>query len=220
MPNDEELNELLARALDDDVPHAPPPDRIAALRRAAQDAVGRDRSSPATTGEAATPSPFMGAVRRRRVAPWLAAAAVLVAFALGVGVARSLDGSDDDVGTAAGDVEFEGAMTGPAGQGAPAQLRVTAIGIGRVVDLDTDVLPILPTGEFYEVWFVGGEDSPATPNRISAGTFHPDPDGRSRVQFAAAVNPELYPVVEITAEQGDGNPISSGRIVLRAVVAS
>ena len=219
MPFDEELNELLARALDDDTPDAPPPDRIAALRSAAEDA-RRNRSPAASAGEAARPSPFTRVIRRGGVAPWLAtAAAVLVAFALGVGVARSLDSSDDAVETATGDVEFDGAMTGPAGERAQAELQVTAIGIGRVVDLSTDVLPILPTGEFYEVWFVGAEDSPTTPNRISAGTFHPDPDGRSRVRFAAAVNPELYPVVEITSEQGDGNPLSSGRIVLRAVIA-
>ncbi len=218
MPTDEELNELLARALDDDAPDAPSPDRIVALRRAAEDA-RRDRTSAATAGEAAAPSSFMGVVRRRRVAPWLAAAAVLVAFALGVGVARSLDGSDDIVGTAAGEVEFDGAMTGPAGEGARAELKVTATGIGRIVDLATDALPILPTGEYYEVWFVRAGDSPSTPNRISAGTFHPDPDGRSRVQFAAAVNPALYPVVEITSEQGDGSPLSSGKVVLRAVLA-
>ena len=217
MPADEELNELLARALDDDTPDAPPPDRIAALRDAAEDA-RRNRSSAAIAGEAARPSPISGLVRRRGVASWLVAAAVLVAFALGVGVARSLDDRDDTVETATGDMEFDGAMTGPAGERALAELQVTATGIGRVVDLATDVLPILPTGEFYEVWFVGAQDSPTTPDRISAGTFHPDPDGRSRVRFAAAVNPELYPVVEITSEQGDGNPLSSGRIVLRAVI--
>ena len=79
-------------------------------------------------------------------------------------------------------------MTGPDGEQLDADLRVVATGIGRVIDLDTDVLPILPTGEYYQVWFVGPGDSPDTPDRISAGTFHPDPDGRSEVHFAAAVN--------------------------------
>ena len=84
-------------------------------------------------------------------------------------------------------------MTGPDGERLDADLRVVATGIGRVIDLDTEVLPILPTGEYYQLWFVGPGDSPASPDRISAGTFHPDPDGRSDVQFAAAVNPELLP---------------------------
>ena len=59
---------------------------------------------------------------------------------------------------------------------------------------------------------------PGAPDRISAGTFHPDPQGRSDVRFAAAVDPELYPIVEITAEPGDGNPLATGPVVLRATI--
>ena len=81
------------------------------------------------------------------------------------------------VGAVMGDggetVEFAGSMVGPDGERV-ADLRIVATGIGRVVELDTDALPILPTGELYELWFVGPGDSLATPNRISAGTFHPD----------------------------------------------
>ena len=152
---------------------------------------------------------------RRGIAPWLAVAAAVLALAVGVVVGRALDGGDDD---AAGDVEYNGPMTGPDGEQLDADLRVVATGIGRVIDLDTEVLPILPTGEYYQLWFVGPGDSPASPDRISAGTFHPDPDGRSHVQFAAAVNPELYPVVEVTAEPGDGSPEPTGAVVLRAEI--
>ncbi|MGH9270747.1 MAG: anti-sigma factor, partial [Ilumatobacteraceae bacterium] len=74
-------------------------------------------------------------------------------------------------------------------------------------------------GDLYEVWFVGPGDAPDTPNRISAGTFHPDPDGRSQVTFAAAVDPALFPIVEITAEPGNGNPLPTGPVVLRVDVA-
>ncbi len=101
-------------------------------------------------------------------------------------------------------------------QDAAADLLVVKTGIGRVVDLDTSVLPILPIGEFYELWFVAPDDSPDQPNRVSAGTFHPDPDGRSNVRFAAAVDPTEYPSVEITAEPVDGNPAATGPVVLHS----
>ena len=69
-----------------------------------------------------------------------------------------------------------------------------------VIKLQTDELPILPKGDYYELWFVGPGDTPARPNRISAGTFHPDENGRSEVTFAAAVDPALFPVLSVTAE--------------------
>ena len=73
-----------------------------------------------------------------------------------------------------------------------------------------------PKGESYELWFVGPGDSREEPNRISAGTFHPDPEGRSNVTFAAAVDPAKYPVLSVTAEPGDGDPRPSRREVLRS----
>ena len=100
-----------------------------------------------------------------------------------------------------------------------AEVSGTAVGIGRIVRLETDDLPILPAGELYEVWFVGPGDSPTRPNRISAGTFHPDATGRSEVALTAAVDPARYPVIAVTAEPGDGDPAPSGVEVLRAEVA-
>jgi hypothetical protein len=88
-----------------------------------------------------------------------------------------------------------------------------------VIELDTDDLPILPTGEYYEVWFVAPDENDGAADRISAGTFHPDPDGRSSVRFAAAVDPAKFPTVEITAEPGDGNPAATGPVVLRTTIA-
>jgi Anti-sigma-K factor rskA len=199
---DDELSELIASTLDEDAPAAPPEDRIDALRRQV--------TARATRSE---PSPTIA--RRRGV--WLGVAAAVVALATGLAVGRFVLGSGDTAGVA-GAVEFDGAMTGADGQRADAELRVVGTGIGRVIVLRTDVLPILPTGEYYAVWFVSTRDVPDAPDRISAGTFHPDPAGRSDVQFAAAVNPALYPIVEITAEPGDGNPGPSGPVVLRATI--
>jgi len=111
-----------------------------------------------------------------------------------------------------GELEVSGQLAAAPGGGS-ASVEVREIGIGRVIDLESDDLAILPKGEYYELWFVGPGDSPSDPNRISAGTFHPDVDGNSDVELKAAVDPVLFPVIEITAEPADGDPVSSGNVV-------
>ena len=106
-------------------------------------------------------------------------------------------------------------MVAPGAGAETGEVRVQMTGIGRLISFRSDELPILPTGEYYELWFVGPGDSPETPNRISAGTFHPNERGRSRVEFTAAVDPAKYPILSVTAEPGDGNPARTGPEVLR-----
>jgi anti-sigma-K factor RskA len=131
-----------------------------------------------------------------------------------------LDDEDGSGPTASGVVEYDGALAGPGGEAVDATLTVVRTRIGRVVEIDTRELPILPVGEFYEVWFVAPLADDGAAPRISAGTFHPDPDGRSHVRLAAAVDPARYPAVEITAEPGDGNPAATGPVVLRTTIGS
>jgi anti-sigma-K factor RskA len=159
--------------------------------------------------DAIAPPPELTHARRRRLLPRVAAAtavaaAVALAFVAGTRLERQ-----------AGTVELRATLEAPGGgQEATAEVRET--GIGRVIRFDSDELPILPKGEYYELWFVGPGDTLAKPNRISAGTFHPDEDGRSHVRFAAAVDPAKYPVLSVTAEPGDGNPRRTGPEVLRS----
>ena len=131
----------------------------------------------------------------------LAAAAAILLLAL-------------QLGGPAGELELRTVLGSP--NGAEATVEVRKTGIGRVIQLRTDELPILPKGDYYELWFVGPGDTPARPNRISAGTFHPDENGRSEVTFAAAVDPALFPVLSVTAEPGDGDPRPTGPEVLRS----
>jgi hypothetical protein len=130
----------------------------------------------------------------------LAAAAIAGAFLLG---GRVLDGGVD------GTREITATLVEPGGGGGTASVEVTKTGIGRVIELSSDDLPILPTGELYEVWFVGPDDRPGARQRISAGTFHP-----SEVTLAAAVDPAQFPTIVVTAEPGDGDP-APGAEVLR-----
>ena len=157
---------------------------------------------------AGLPRPVLLTPRRRRYRPVLAVAAVAAVAALAFVAGTRLD-------RPAGSVELQTALVAPDGHRA-ANVEVRKTGIGRVIRFDSDELPILPKGAYYELWFVGPGDTPIAPNRISAGTFHPDEDGRSHVRFAAAVDPAKYPVLSVTAEPGDGNPAPTGPEVLRS----
>jgi len=148
--------------------------------------------------------------RPGRPAWWLAtAAAVVVLLALGTTIGLRVGGSGSKA-----PVEFEAALQSESG--VRAEATGTKLGIGRIVHLSSDALPILPTGEFCEVWFVGPGDGPSRRNRISAGTFHPDEQGRTDVDLTAAVDPTKYPELSVT-QPADGDPAPS-REVLRAAV--
>ena len=131
--------------------------------------------------------------------------ACVAAVAIGVATMRDPEAPLEVVATLRGDA-------------GSASVEVVKTGIGRVVRFDTSDLPILPTGDYYELWWVGPGDRRGRPERISAGTFHPDDRGVSEVTLAAAVDPARYRRVAVTAEPGDGNPSPHGPDLLRGRV--
>ena len=147
------------------------------------------------------------APRRRALAPVAAlVAAALVGALATFGIARALDDGPRGV------LEVSGTLQADAGTGPAASVQVRRTDLGREVHLSSDALPVLPAGRFYELWFVAPDDAPATPHRISAGTFHPDAAGHSDLTLHAAVNPALFPVVSVTAEDGDGDPAPGAEV--------
>ncbi len=197
------FDDRLRLAVRDPIPSITPPPSLEA------------RILEAIAGESPAPAPAPGVrttlVRRKlrlpRLVPALAGAAALVLAA--VVASTSLDGGP------AGVLEIDAVLEAPSGPAA-ASVEVRRTGIGRIVAFESDSLPILPKGDYYELWFVAPGDTPERPDRISAGTFHPDEDGRSVVRFAAAVDPSLYPGLSVTAEPGDGDPRPTGPEVLRS----
>ena len=151
------------------------------------------------------PSRFRITLPRLGLVAGGAAALVAAAFA---GVEISERGRD------LGPPEVVATLSGDGGSSRRARATVIKTGIGRVIEFRTDDLPILPKKDYYELWFVGPGDSRERPNRISAGTFHPDEQGRSNVTFAAAADPKKYPKLSVTKEKGDGNPQRGGPEVL------
>lgn len=196
MPTDDELLQSLGAALEPPS-RQPSPAAVEALRRAAE-AAG-----------AHPPAIVPMRARRRRLA---AVGAMAAAFLVGFGGAQVVDRLQ--AGSDGGAPEFAARLR--SGDGSrQAEVQGARVGEGRTVRFTSDSLPILPKGEFYEVWFVGPGDAPGAPNRISAGTFHPDDQGRTDIVLFAAVDPRKLPAIEVTAEPGDGDPRPSGPAVLR-----
>ena len=208
MTDEDRLTRLVADALAPS-PVEPPPARVVALRvqvaerRAAQQSY---RSAGLIDRRGRRPRPLAAA---------LIAAAVIAAFLAG-GTIVSDDRSATRQATPLGVVEFQSLLRPPTGRGASATAIGRRAGTGRIVELRSRDLPILPTGDLYEVWFVGPGDGPGDRNRISAGTFHPDEAGRTAVVLTAAVDPAKYPVLSVTAEPCDGDPEPTGPEVLRS----
>ncbi len=188
----------VAAAVSDAVAPLEPPASLEARVIAAveRDAAPSAPPKPARTERVRRPLGLLG----------LAGATAVAAIAIAAVIVRGGDGP--------GVLEFRAVLSAPQGT-SEASVEVRRTGIGRVVTFESDLLPILPRGDYYELWFVGPGDRPARPNRISAGTFHPDEEGNSDVRFAAAVDPALYPVLSVTAEPGDGDPRPTGPEVLR-----
>lgn len=134
--------------------------------------------------------------------PWLpaAAAVLLVAAVLGFALLRTVSGPSDGLALAA---------TSAAPQ-AGGELRGEQVGNNLRVELEAWGLPEPRGGEYYEMWYAreGG-------GRISCGTFHAQPEGHTTVNMSAPASAVAYPEVEITLEPDDGDPGSSGRVVLK-----
>jgi hypothetical protein len=132
---------------------------------------------------------------------WLPAAALLaVALFLGFGILLMVTGPSDGLALTA---------TGAAPQ-AGGELQGEQIGDNLKVELDTWGLPAPEDGGYYEMWYAK-EDG----GRISCGTFTAQPDGSATVSMSAPMSAVEYPEIEITREPDDGEPGSSGKVVLK-----
>lgn len=212
----EELRPVAAMAAGAAPAFAPPADLdqkvLAAVARAAEEDARAAR--PAAQRTVRPARSFRGWFVPRRGTGLALALGLVVAIAVAVALPRA--GDDGGLPVPAGEPELMAELVSSGRPGQTATARVDMLGTGRVVSFNSDDLPILPKGEYYELWFVAPGDTRDDPDRISAGTFHPDEEGRSRVRFHAAVDPKRYPVLSVTAEPGDGDPRPSGEEVLRS----
>lgn len=139
--------------------------------------------------------------RRWRVPGVLAAAALLMALLLGGVYAQFLDGTDAPAGEAS-------LSPTELASGASGKVRLEETGSNVRVRLDVSGLPRLRSDEYYELWFVEGEE------RISGGGFTVDGEGRATVTMNAPGAADEYPAVGITREKSPGDPRPSPTKVL------
>jgi Anti-sigma-K factor rskA, C-terminal len=121
----------------------------------------------------------------------LAAAAVVI----GIVVTR---------GPATTDVVLAGTRLAPAAS-ATAKLHATPSGLA--IELDVSRLPPAPSGYYYQAWMKGPR------GLVAIGTFHLR-GGPGAVELWSAVSLADYPAITVTQEPEDGNPASSGQVVL------
>ena len=100
------------------------------------------------------------------------------------------------------------------GGGARVSATVQTTGVGREVTIDIDRLRDPRPDGLYELWFVAPDG-----RRVSAGTFHPDDEGRGTVRLVGAADPQVYTDIRVSLEPADGNPRRQGPDVLRATRA-
>ena len=140
---------------------------------------------------AGPPRPRMRRTVRAGAAALLAAAAVVI----GIVVTR---------GPATTDVALAGTRLAPA---ASATARLHATPSGLAIDLDVSGLPPSAPGYYYQAWMKGPR------GLVTIGTFHLR-GGQGAVELWSAVSLTDYPAITVTREQEDGNPASSGQVVL------
>ena len=129
-----------------------------------------------------------------------AAAALLVAGILGVGIFVAITG-DSSSG-----VPLAATALAP---GASGELRGEKVGENLQVELEVKGLPQLRKHEYYEMWYATDSG-----DRISCGTFRVPPEGPTDVNLTAPALVTSYPLIEVTREPDDGDPAASGKTVL------
>ena len=108
-------------------------------------------------------------------------------------------------GPATTDVVLAGTRLAP---GASATAKLHATPSGLAVELDVSGLPPSPRGYYYQAWMKGPR------GLVTIGTFHMRGGPAGTVELWSAVTLADYPVITVTREPEDGNPASSGQVVL------
>jgi len=129
---------------------------------------------------------------------WIAAGAVAAAIVLAAVVVLSPDAERLEM-------QLQGTELA---QGASAIATIVSTPSGEDITLDVTGLPAPPEGSYYQGWVRDGD------NAITIGTFHMR-GGDDEVTLWSGVDIEDFPVLTVTLEPDDGDPASSGNVVLR-----
>jgi hypothetical protein len=139
--------------------------------------------------------------RETRLVPLVAAAAVLCVLALlGVLYSSGVFGRDE-----VASATLEPTDLAPEAGG---EVHLYGFGENMKVQLEAWGMPPCKSDEYYELWFVEGEE------HVSSGSFTVGPSGRVEVDLNAPKLAGNYPQVGVTRETASGDPRPSDRKML------
>jgi len=162
----------------------------------------------------ARPPAGAGRPRPGRRSPWAlgAAAALAVAFLVGLGLGRALPGGGGQPAPAGRTIQLVAA----GGSGASGVATVRPERNGQIIELAVRNLPPPATGHFYTCWLVADDDTLQHQDRVSVGSFTTSPDGTATVRWETAADLGRYPHLGVTLEPDNGSPLHQGPKVLTA----
>jgi hypothetical protein len=169
--------------------------------------VASPEPAPGPLESTAPPPVSLDSARRRRrwTRPALAAAAV--AAVLGGVTAVIVNSEDEPAELAVVDLSNEG--LDPRGQSSHGSAKVIRLDDGSyALDVDVEDLPSDADG-FFELWVI----DPNVEGMVSLGPLR-----NGRVELPAGVDPQSFPIVDISIEPIDGVPTHSGDSILRGVI--
>jgi hypothetical protein len=152
----------------------------------------------------ATVLPF----RSRRRPVLLAAAAAVAGAVIGAGAVAVLDRTGDD-----GDAITTVALDPLADNEASGRAEVVVREDGsRIVEVDLDA-PALDDDAYYEIWLI----DPDVVGMVPLGIVSP---GTQTFEVPEGLDLDAFPIVDVSVEQLDGDPLHSGVSVARGQIES
>jgi anti-sigma factor RsiW len=184
----------------------PPPPRVwdaiaAATGVSATPQAGAPVAEPASD---ATVLPF----RSRRRPLLLAAAAAVAGAVIGAGAVAVLDRTGDD-GDAVTTVALDPLADNEASGSAEVVVREDG---SRIVQVDLDA-PALDDDAYYEIWLIDSD----VVGMVPLGIVSP---GTQSFEVPEGLDLDAFPIVDVSVEQLDGDPLHSGVSVCRGQIES
>jgi anti-sigma-K factor RskA len=142
-----------------------------------------------------------------------AAAAVLLAFAGGIGLGRQLGPAPPAALRPASPLASIH-LVAANGSGASGDATVRDAPGGKSIELTVRGLPPPPAATFYTCWLVADDDTLQHQDRISVGSFVTTGAGPVTVRWETAADLGRYPHLGVTLEPDNGSPLRQGPKVL------
>jgi hypothetical protein len=157
------------------------------------------------TGRSGADLAALAPADRRRV--WLGVAA---AVAVGLGISAAVVASRSDRPDVVAQAKLTNKDLDPVGANSSGHADVVRRGSSYLLHLEVDKLPS-EAGNYIEVWMIDRQ----VKGMISLGPFH----GNGDYVIPQGIDPNRFPIVDVSIEPDDGVPTHSGKSIVRGETA-